>query len=141
MSIAARGEPAVPLVNMSTARSVGSRSTVGGGLVAGQLGQALGIDDVLQHRDLGPVQLGDHGEPGGPQTTARAPTAASSLTSSGPGLPGLRGTATNPPRAAASQPRTNSTVLGATMPMRSPTSRPRSAKPACTPATSRRSSP
>jgi len=141
VSIAARGEPAVPLVNISTARSAASRSTAAAGSCAASSATRSGPMTCSSTGRSVRSSASQTVIPWGPQTTARAPTAASSPASSGTGLPGLRGTPTKPPRAAASQPRTNSTVLAATMPMRSPTSRPRSAKPAWSPATSRRSCP
>ena len=57
VSIAARGAPAVPLVNMSTARSAASRSTVSAGAWADQVGQVVAHDDVLEDRQRRPVQV------------------------------------------------------------------------------------
>src|SRR4029450_3696791 len=106
-----------------------------------------GIEDVLEHRDGTAVDIGqglgvhgDHGpSPDGAQLAGelRAPAAPAPGGGPGPGLAGLRGTPTNPPRTVASHPTTNSTVLPASNPTRSPTSRPSSASPACSPATSR----
>ena len=105
-SIAALGEPAVPLVKMSTARSsalavddgqrrrLPSRSS---SRIAPSSLDALAVDHELQHRAGGCGRCASAvARPAGPTSMARAPTAASSRSSSRGGLSGLSGTATAP---------------------------------------------
>ena len=121
VSIAAFGEPAVPLVKMSTARS--SAGPVDASAPAGP------AQVVEQHARRGPRRPGWRSTCSragsalrssalrvpfahGPAMTARAPMAASSRVTSGTGLDGFSGTATHPTPSTARYGRDEVPVVG-----------------------------
>ena len=108
VSIAALGDPAVPLVKMSVARSVSSRSTMSAPSRATRsswLTPPSGTNpQPMNASTLGIVdrsRVSNIVRAVGPMTTPLAPTAVSSAESSSGGLIGLSGTATRPAPSAA----------------------------------------
>ena len=105
LSMAAFGEPAVPLVNMSTARSSSSRSTMGTGSDRRRSSRwsepsiSVSDDEQMMWRSEGTwsrSMVSNERRPVGPTKTATASMSASSRVELGPGLDGLSGTATAP---------------------------------------------
>ncbi len=149
VSMAAFGDPAVPLVKLSTARSSGRRSTIGADGLRTSSSSTRAFGEVSPSLPITTSRAGraPRSRPVtvarafGPAITARAPMAASSLCTSGTGLDGLMGTATQPALITARYETTKYQLLAATMATRSPGSSPRPSSPPRRPATCVRSSP
>ena len=150
VSIAAFGKPAVPLVNISTARSSSSRSTSRHRRLRGEQVverhpsgdvDVLGDDAELERGEAGPVESATASTARrGRRRSARAPTSPSCFSSSRAGLLGLRGTATRPAPSAERYAATKYQLVPHRIPTRSPGSRPRPTRPARTAAACSRSS-
>ena len=143
LSMAARGEPAVPLVNMSTARWLSATSTTGTGAEpmrsVSVAASSMSWPSVAMTRCTNGTSarsmLRHALTAAGPMMTVDAPTVTSSRVSSGAGLDGFSGTATAPRPTMARYDTTKKRLLPTMRATRSPCCTPSSVSPPRRPAT------